>query len=295
METHTIIGLGEILWDMLPGGKQLGGAPANFACHAGSLGARGVVISAIGDDDLGREILDTLDAMGLSGRTVAVNPERPTGTVSVHLDADGKPSYTIERDVAWDYIPADELLLSTAAEASAICFGSLAQRGDVSRDSIRTMLKTAPKDSLRIFDVNLRGDFYGPEVIDESLQLASVLKVSDEELPLIASMLSIEGDTGRIVRQLADRYFLDLVALTRGPAGSLLLAGGLTSDRPAHETRVADTVGAGDAFTAAMALGMLAGHDLDRINAQAGRVASYVCSQKGATPPLPEELTRFFA
>lgn len=295
METHTIIGLGEILWDMLPGGKQLGGAPANFACCAGSLGAKGVVISAIGDDELGREILDAIDAMGLSARTVATDPQHPTGTVSVHIDAGGKPTYTIEPNVAWDYIPADQTLLSAAAEASAICFGSLAQRSETSRHSIRTMLKTAPKDSLRIFDVNLRGDFYGPEVIQESLELANVLKVSDEELPVIASMLSIEGDTVDILAQLSKSYTLRLAALTRGPGGSLLFAEGQTSDRPAHETQIADTVGAGDAFTAAIALGMLAGHDLDRINSQASRIASYVCSQKGATPALPEELIALLA
>jgi len=294
MDAHKIIGLGEILWDMLPDGKVLGGAPANFACHARFLGAEGIAISAIGDDDLGREILDVLSGMGLSARTVAIDREHPTGTVSVHLDADGNPSYTIEENVAWDYIPADETLLAAAAEASAICFGSLAQRSEVSRRSIRAILDSADGGAIRIFDVNLRGDFYGPEVITESLEAASVLKVNDEELPVIASMLAIEGDTVRIAEQLTELYSLDLVAVTRGPEGSLLLAEGRTSDHPGHKTQVADTVGAGDAFTAAMVLGMLAGHDLDRINEQASRVAAFVCSQKGATPALGGDLAGLF-
>jgi len=295
MNAYKIIGLGEILWDMLPDGKVLGGAPANFACHAGFLGAEGIAISAVGDDELGREILDVLAQMGLSAETIAIDGDHPTGTVSVHLDAGGKPSYTIEENVAWDYIPAGETLLAAAAGASAICFGSLAQRSEVSRLSIRAMLDAAGTDSIRVFDVNLRGDFYGPEVITESLTAASVLKVSDEELPVIASMLSMDGDTIRVAEQLTEAYSLQLVAVTRGEHGSLLLADGEVSDHPGHKAQVADTVGAGDSFTAAMVMGMLAGHDLDRINEQASRVAAFVCSQKGATPTLGDDLTGLFA
>ncbi|MHC4659696.1 MAG: carbohydrate kinase family protein [Planctomycetota bacterium] len=286
------VGLGEILWDVLPDGKQLGGAPANFAYHAQALGGRGVVVSCIGDDDLGKGILSCLDEMKLDRKYVAVDGGHPTGTVTVRLDENGKPDYIIHENVAWDFIPSSSALLSLAAETDAVCFGSLCQRSEVSQKTVRSFLTATRPDCIRLFDINIRQSYYNEDVVRTMLKLSNVLKLNDEELATVAGLLGIEGSETDVLSELIQRYDLSLIALTKGPEGSRLYTGSRDSEcEAAPIDKIADTVGAGDAFSAAIAIGWLRGDDLDKINAKASRVASFVCSQSGATPGLTEDLT----
>ena len=290
-KTYTIVGLGEILWDMLPAGKQLGGAPANFAYHAQALGAEGVVVSCIGDDDLGREILSQLDGLGLDCQYIAVDKANRTGTVTVKLDANGVPDFTIHENVAWDFIPLSAPLLELAARADAVCFGSLCQRSDVSRDTVRRFLEKTKPDCLRIFDINIRQSYYSKDIIGAMLDTSNVLKLNDDELPLVGELLDIKGSESEILAELAARYGLRLIVLTKGADGSRLYGpDGDSESKGVPPEKIADTVGAGDAFTAAVAVGLLNGNGLEQINAHANRVASFVCSQHGATPKLPDDL-----
>jgi len=292
-EHPVVVGLGEVLWDLLPGGKQLGGAPANFAYHAQALGAAAYVVSCVGADDLGDEILTRLDSLDLNRDHVAVDDEHPTGTVSVALDADGKPQYAIHENVAWDFIHPRPAMLGLAEMADAVCFGSLAQRSAVSRAAIRDFVAATREDCLRIFDVNLRQHYFHIDTIAPGLTWATVLKLNDEELPVVARLLSIDGTGEEILGTLCRRFNLNLIALTKGGAGSLLFSPERRSIQPGLPVEIADTVGAGDAFTAVLAMGLLAGLDLDAINRHANRVACYVCSRHGATPAMPAELLQF--
>jgi len=295
MQTNNIhapivVGLGEILWDLLPDGKQLGGAPANFAWHAQCLGAAGAVVSAVGDDELGREILTRLGAMHLDRSHVAVDAGHPTGTVTVTLDAGGKPHYTINEQVAWDYIPATDAVLALAGRADAVCFGSLAQRASASRRTIRAFLAAVRPGCIRLFDINLRKPFIDRRAIVESLGLTDVLKLSDDEMPVLADLLKLPGSETEFLAAMIDRFGLDMVILTKGRHGSRLRTPKADCSRAGIETVVADTVGAGDSFNAAVVMGLLAGHDIERINDYANRLAAFVCSQKGATPRPPAAL-----
>jgi len=289
---YKVLAVGEILWDLLPSGKQLGGAPANFAYHAHALGAEVRVVSRVGNDPLGREILDRLRSLGLPTDGVGVDATAPTGTVSVELAADGQPRFTIHENVAWDRLVADKKSLAFAMHAAAVCFGSLGQRSEPSRNSIRKLVAATPPTTLRVFDINLRQQFYSREIVDDSLRLANVLKLNDTELPVLAAMFSLAGGVREQLAALAQRFALRAVALTRGAHGSVLLADDAWSEHSGLTVKVVDSVGAGDAFTAAVALGLLAGHPLDDINRHANEVAAYVCSQAGATPALPESLRR---
>lgn len=293
--SYKIVGIGEVLWDLLPTGPELGGAPANFACHAYALGARAQVITRVGKDRYGNEIMRRFDDMGLAGATVQVDEAAPTGTVSVALSGNGIPEFTIHENVAWDRITATSGALASVREADAICFGSLAQRSEISRHAIQRLVAAAPAPAWRIFDINLRQRFYNREVIEQSLKLANVLKLNDGELPVVAKLFGIEGSTSHVIETLAHRYGLLVVALTRGPEGSLLYQGGCWSDHQAEQVTVKDTVGAGDSFTAALCLGLLGKMALDEINAAASQVAAFVCGCAGATPQLPDELRRRFA
>lgn len=272
-----VVALGEVLWDLLPTGVVLGGAPANFACHARALGAETTLISRVGNDELGHEVLRQLAAKGLPTAAVQIDPRRPTGTVSVELEG-GQPLYTIHENVAWDAIEPDE----RAWEADAVCFGTLAQRSPISHASIQRMVKGTRSDALRVFDINLRQSFFSLEVIASSLALANVLKLNDAELPVLEQMFSVRG-----IEALGARFELRAVALTRGAEGSVLWADGARVEHAGVPTTVRDTIGAGDSFTAALTLGLLANRPLDRIIDHGSRVAAYVCSQAGATPPLP--------
>ena len=282
----TVVGLGEILWDLLPAGKQLGGAPANFAYHAKALGAESCVVSCIGDDELGNGILSQLDRLGLCADHVAVDVEHPTGTVSVRLDASGRPDYVIHEPVAWDFIPPLPETLALAERADVVCFGTLAQRSPMLRTTIRNFLAATREECLRIYDINLRQYYYNMDTLTVGLEQADVLKLNDEEMPVVARLLSIEGTEDEILGTLIRRYALRLIALTKGPHGSLLVGAEGRSVHRGYPAQVVDTVGAGDAFAAALAMGLPEGMDLDWINDRANRIACYVCSRPGATPDM---------
>jgi len=289
MKPLTIVGLGELLWDLLPEGKQVGGAPANFAYHAGALSGAGVVVSAVGDDASGRELRERLAGKGLDVTHVAADPTHPTGTVSVAVDEAGNPEYTIHEDVAWDFIPNEDGLKTLAGRCDAVCFGTLAQRAPQSRATIQSFVGATNAKCLRVYDINLRQSFYSTGVIEESLRLATILKINDEELPVVAGLLAIDGTDYEIMRTLIANYGLDMVALTRGKRGSVIqTADTVTEDEGQVPTSLADTVGAGDSFTAALVVGLLQGRDLNTVSAEANRLASFVCSQKGAMPPIPD-------
>ena len=284
----TVVGLGEVLWDMLPGGKQLGGASANFAYHTQMLGAEAKLVSCVGNDSLGRELLERLGAMQMSTDGVTVDTFAPTGTVAVELSSDGQPKFNIRENVAWDHLTASEFARATLARADAVCFGSLAQRNEISRATIRSLVASTRYDALRVFDANLRQNFFSLEVIESSLQLANVLKINDEELPVLARFLDLRGRPEEQLAGLAQRFDLQVVALTRGVRGSLFYSRGNYSEAPGLPISVVDTIGAGDSFTAMLVMGLLAGWNLDEINRRANEVAAYVVSQPGATPKLPE-------
>lgn len=293
--SFKIVGIGEVLWDLLPGGRQLGGAPANFTCHATALGAETRLVSRVGHDELGRETLERLGTLGVSTECVEVDEQLPTGSVGVTVSAGGQPHYEIFENVAWDGIRGEPAARRAVAAADAVCFGSLAQRSAISRGSILALVGAAPASALRLFDINLRQHYHSPAVIVQSLSLATVLKVNDAELPRLVEWLALTGDVRAQIQQLATRFALRAVALTRGDAGSLLFADGHWSDHPGVTANVVDTIGAGDSFTAAMTLGLLKGWELDRINDHANRLAAFVCSQAGATPELPESFRQWFA
>jgi len=285
-----VVGLGEVLWDLLPGGKQLGGASANYAYHAQTLGAEVRLISRVGNDPLGQELLGRLRSLQMSTDCVTVDSAAPTGTVSVELGLSGQPKFNVHEDAAWDYIAATTAAQDMVVRADAVCFGSLAQRHAVSRETIRSLVAMTRPDALKIFDVNLRQNFFSLEIIEASLQLANVLKINDEELPVLARLFDLQGGTADQLAELAHRFALQMVALTRGARGSLFYSRGNYSEVSGLPANVIDTVGAGDSFTAALTLGILAGWDLDRINRHANEVAAYVVSQPGATPQLPAHL-----
>ncbi len=293
--SFKILGIGEVLWDLLPSGSQLGGAPANFAYHAHALGANARVVTRVGNDGFGGAIRQRFEEQGIAVSTVQVDDSAPTGTVSVTLSEKGIPNYIIHENVAWDRLAVTPSALKAIREADAICFGSLAQRGEISRNAIQRLIAAAPASSLRVFDINLRQNFFSHEIIEESLRLANVLKLNDGELPFLAKMFELKGSIRQQIEQVAQKFGMHLIALTRGPAGSLLFQTGRWSDCPSIPIEITDTVGAGDAFTAALVMGMLRKMDLDEINNLADEVARFVCSHAGATPQLPDEFSARFS
>ncbi len=287
----VIAGIGEVLWDVYPDAVHFGGAPANFVSHAASLGAEAWIVSAVGRDELGDRALAALDARGVECGHVQRDADHATGNVRVTLNPAGVASYEFAAHSAWDHLTWSDELAALAGRCDAVCFGTLGQRSPVSRDTIRRFVETTPRTALRVFDVNLRQRFYEKETILTSLQIASALKLNDEELPIVAELCGICATEPReILIELMTRYELRFAALTRGPHGSLLLAASGEDECPARGAAVVDTVGAGDAFTAALVTGLLQGLPLAEINRHANIVASFVCSQKGATPALPNYL-----
>ena len=282
MSKKVIVGIGEILWDMLPSGKALGGAPANFAYHARRLGMEALAVSAIGHDALGEEIVDTLEAHALPYHLDRV--DHPTGTVQVTLDAKGVPQYEIKKGVAWDNIPYSKELAAIAAECRAVCFGSLAQRSMVSRKTIAWFLDAVPADCLKVFDINLRQNYYGKTVLQASLRRCDILKINDEEIRIVADMFGLGPDDVAASRTLIKRYGLRLVILTKGAAGSEVITATEVIPQAAGKCEVVDTVGAGDAFTAAFVVAYLRGETLADAQRLASETAAYVCSCKGAMP-----------
>ena len=292
--SFRVVGIGEVLWDLFPDGPQLGGAPANFAYHAHALGGRSLVLTRIGTDRFGDEILERFKAMELPLGTVQLDGEAPTGTVTVRLNGNGVPHFVIHENVAWDGLEITETARGAVSQANAICFGTLAQRKPVSRETIQQLVGASPANALRVFDINLRQQFYSREIIEQSLVLANVVKLNDGELSILAEMFQLGATPQRQMEKLAQDFGLRHVALTRGPNGSLLYQLGRWSMQPPPPVHVVDTVGAGDSFTAALVMGLLAEMDLDAIHAAAAEVAGYVCSQAGATPVLPPQLRERF-
>lgn len=286
-----VVGMGEALWDMLPEGKKLGGAPANFAYHVSQFGLESCVVSAVGDDPLGQEILDSFKAKGLKGRIATV--PYPTGTVQVELDSDGVPCYDIKEGVAWDNIPYTEELEKLASETRAVCFGSLAQRSIVSRETINRFLDAMPKDDdvLKIFDINLRQNFYTKETICNSLEKCNVLKINDEELVTVSRLFGYPGiDLKDKCWILLAKYGLKMLILTCGVNGSYVFVPGNVSFVETPKVEVVDTVGAGDSFTGAFVSAILSGLTVCEAHRLAVEVSGYVCTQAGAMPVLPESL-----
>lgn len=290
--SEYIVGIGEVLWDVFPTGRKLGGAPANFAYHVSQFGLEGLAVSAVGRDALGEETLNALDGCGLHFHMDRV--EEPTGTVQVTLDADGVPRYEIKTGVAWDNIPYTKELSAIAADTRAVCFGSLAQRSPVSHQTIGWFLDAVPDDCLKVFDINLRQHFYTREVLEDSFRRAGILKINEEEIAIVAKLFGIDGNGYEAVcRELTDRYGLDMVILTCGAEGSYVFHGGGTSYLDTPKVQVADTVGAGDSFTGAFVACMLSGKSVEEAHRVAVKVSAYVCTRTGAMPAIPEEVRRF--
>ena len=292
METNIIVGLGEALWDVLPEGKKLGGAPANFAYHTRQFGLNSMAVSAVGEDKLGDETLAALDEKGLEYHIARV--PYPTGTVQVTLDEGGIPTYNIRENVAWDNIPFTPELEEIARRCRAVCWGSLAQRNVVSRETIHKFLETMPDGGgrLKIFDVNLRPPFIDPDVIRRSLYLCNILKLNTDELDTLVPLIGLpDGSDEAQCRRLMQRFDISYVVLTQGEEGSSIFAPDESSTLPASPVKVVDTVGAGDAFTATFAVGLLSGLPLTEAHLRASDISAYVCTQHGATPPHPREFS----
>jgi len=290
MPPFEVAGIGETLWDMFPDGGRLGGAPTNFSCHCHQLGGNAHPISCVGDDGLGRQARVKLAQLGVNTTYVLESPIHPTGRVMVSLDDDGKPTYEILERVAWDHLSFTPELEALARSLDAVCFGTLGQRAAESREAIRAFLTHMPEHALKIFDVNLRAPFYSQTRVEESLQLATVLKLSDEELPVLADYFGLSGSPEAQLSALRSRFNLDLIAYTRGHEGSILLDKNESDAFPGIPATVVDSVGAGDSFTAALCMGLLKRESLAEVNMFANEVAAFVCSQKGACPPLPAHL-----
>jgi fructokinase len=282
---HTIVGLGELLWDLLPSGPQLGGAPANFAYFANLLGDRGVVASRVGEDDLGAEAAGRLRQLGSSTDYLQYDPRYPTGTVAVRVDTAGQAQFEIARPVAWDFLEWTPAWKKLAEKADAVCFGSLAQRSPASRGTILQFVSSTRAQTLRVFDVNLRPPFYSLEVLEASLSLADVIKLNHDELPVLSRMLDIPFASERTAAEaLLQASKAKLVCVTRGSCGSLLVNKSGAAEHSGFRVAVADTVGAGDAFTATLVHHCLRGSPLEETNEAANRVGAWVASQIGATP-----------
>lgn len=289
---EIVVGMGEALWDVLPEGKKIGGAPANFAYHVSQFGLPSCVVSAIGDDALGKEIIENFTSKGLD-QLIAEVPY-PTGTVQVEIDQTGIPLYDIKENVAWDNIPYTEHLDALAKRTKAVCFGSLAQRNVVSRNTINHFLDTMPKDddSLIVFDMNLRQGFYNKEILCKSMQNCNILKINDEELITVSRMFGYPGiDLQDKCWILLGKYNLKMLILTCGINGSYVFTPGNVSFQPTPKVEVADTVGAGDSFTAAFIASILEGKSVTEAHSIAVKTSAYVCTQKGAMPILPPEYT----
>jgi fructokinase len=313
---HLILGIGELLWDVLPNATRLGGAPANFAVMAGRLGNRAAILSRIGRDDFGRQAIDRLTPMPVETGLLQVDPAHETGRVTVSFK-DHEPRYTIHEPAAWDFLELSDEWIQNVERADAICFGSLAQRNPRSRKTIQTMVAETSASCIRVFDVNLRAPFYSAEVMQESLELASVVKMNETEVPLVLSLLNIDllnvdplgktadfeartAETGRhaytnLLRIAAEQLLsvfpaLQMVAITRSARGSLLATRDEWDEHRGFPIKVADAVGAGDAFTAAITHYMLRGADLATLNEAGNRWGGWLASQSGAMPALPDSV-----
>ncbi len=278
-----VIGVGELLWDIFPDGKKMGGAPANFIYHISNLGFKGYVVSAVGNDENGRELFVELKNKNIDTSYIETN-NHPTGTVSVSLDSEGNPSYTIHENVAWDFIELNNNKLNLALSADAICFGSLAQRNNVTRHTIESFLFNTNPACIKVFDINLRQNYYSKQIIRNSLELADVLKVNEEELTIVGYMENIKNSEKYIMKKLLEKYELSLIALTKGDKSSIFYTKDEISILDTPKVQVVDTVGAGDSFTATLVAGLLKNMQIKEIHRQAADISAWVCTQAGATP-----------
>ncbi|MGM9868386.1 MAG: carbohydrate kinase [Sodaliphilus sp.] len=283
--TRYVVGLGEALWDVLPEGAQLGGAPANFAYHAAQCGLQAVAVSAIGADELGERTKQAFNAKRL--HYILPEVPFPTGKVLVSLDADGVPVYDIATGAAWDNIPFTAEMREVAQSALVVCWGSLAQRSEVSRAAILNFVDATPEDCLRVFDINLRLNFYSREVIEQSMRRATILKINDEELVTVSRLLQLQGiDVREKCRQLMALYGMEMVVLTCGVNGSYVFTEVEESFCPTPKVEVVDTVGAGDSFTGSFVASLLEGRTMRQAHERAVAVSAYVCTQAGAMPEM---------
>ena len=286
---RTIVGLGEALWDCLPEGKKLGGAPANFAYHAGQFGFDTLAVSALGEDALGDETIGALEEHKLNYLMPRI--PYPTGTVQVTLDEQGIPTYNIREGVAWDNIPFTDEIEKVANNCRAVCFGSLAQRSVVSRETIGKFLDATPADCVKIFDINLRQSFYTKEIIEQSMRRCNILKINDEELVVVSRMFGLPDlDEEKRCKQLISDYNLDILVLTCGTNGSYVFTADKSYYQPTPKVQVADTVGAGDSFTGSFCAALLKGMPIHEAHALSVKVSAFVCTQNGAMPELPRDL-----
>jgi fructokinase len=290
IQPALMVGMGEILWDLLPSGKQLGGAPANFAYMAKVLGDEGVVASRIGTDDLGREVSETMKSLDLDTSFIQSDTEHSTGVVKVLIDGTGQPEFTIASDVSWDHLEWTPAWEALAGRADAICFGTLAQRSEVSRATVRRFLHASGKNTLKIYDVNLRESFYSTDIIVDSLRLSNIAKLSVDELVRVCDLLNIPGKNEQErSKRLLTAFDLKLVCITRGATGSLLVSPDQFVEHRGFRVKVADAIGAGDAFTACLAHHYIRGESLRAISELANGFASWVATQTGGTPTVPSE------
>jgi fructokinase len=287
-----MIGLGEVLWDYLPSGKVLGGAPSNFAYMTNVLGDQGIVASRLGNDDLGHEARRVMQDLGLDTSYVQQDAQHETGTATVSINADGQPNFTIKESVSWDFLEWTPAWQELSSRADVICYGSLAQRSPSSAAAIECFLRHAPEKALRICDVNLRQSFYNRDVLRRSFQHAHIAKLNDQELVQVSSLLDLGiGSEETLAQRLLRECDLRLVCVTRGARGSLLVAKDQTVEHLGVRVRVMDAVGAGDAFTACLAHYYLRQRSLGEISEVANRFASWVATKTGATPPIrPNQL-----
>jgi len=282
---YVIVGLGEVLWDILPKGKELGGAPANFAYMTSLLGDKGVVASRVGKDRLGNAAARRLLRLGLKTAFLQIDAKHKTGTAKVDVDSDGQPQFRFPENIAWDFFEWTPGWQALAEQTDAVCFGSLAQRSVQSRDTTRMFLRNVRKGVLRVFDVNLRPPFFDAETLAESAKQTDIMKLNQDELPRVVQLLGApESDEEESAKWLLKTFNLKLVCLTQGAHGSLLVSKNEANRHRGYETVVADTVGAGDAFTAGLVHCYLRGANLEEMNEAANRMGSWVASQVGATP-----------
>lgn len=286
---RLVVGLGEVLWDMLPEGRKIGGAPVNFAYHAGQFGIDTMAVSAIGNDKLGEDTIAEMNGKHLNHIFPSV--PYPTGSVQVSLDEKGVPAYDIKENVAWDNIPFTNEIESVARSCRAVCFGSLAQRNAVSRNTIRKFIESTPNGCIRIFDINLRQNFYTSNVIHDSLELCNILKINDEEIMLVSRMFNYDSSNiENVCRTIMEGFSLEMVILTCGTKGSYIFTKGGVSFMPTPKVNVADTVGAGDSFTGSFCAAILRGLPVAEAHKKAVEVSAYVCTQNGAMPEIPESM-----
>lgn len=289
MDKRYVIGIGEALWDLLPEGAKLGGAPANFAYHVGQFGLPSCAISAIGRDELGDATLEALKSKGLEH--IIERMDYPTGRVNVTMDANGVPAYTFITDPAWDNIPYTNEMKAVARTARCVCWGSLAQRAQTSRKTIQQFVLDTPKDCLRVFDINLRCDFYTAEVIEWSMEHADVMKINDEEIVVLSRLFNIPGlDYREKCQWIVRRWKLRMLVLTCGTNGSYVFTEDSESFCPTPKVNAIDTVGAGDSFTATFCASIMAGKTIAEAHSKAVKISAYVCTQQGAMPKLPKEV-----